>query len=248
MKPYLSIVVPAYNEEENIKKGTAGKVSSYLKKQKYSWEIIFVDDGSSDRTVSLLRKFVDKDKGLRLIKNPHQGKAASVTTGMLAAKGEVVLFTDMDQSTPIEEVEKFLPFFKNGYDVVIASRRGRQGAPIIRKLMAWGFVVLRTVVLKLPIKDTQVGFKAFSRKAVRDIFSKLQIFKKSGVIKQSAVKAGFDIEVLYIARKHGFKIKEVPVSWQYHGTRRVNPLRDSIDAIKDIIKVRIYSLLGKYNG
>ncbi|OGY10344.1 MAG: hypothetical protein A3A58_01405 [Candidatus Blackburnbacteria bacterium RIFCSPLOWO2_01_FULL_41_27] len=250
---YLSVVIPAYNEEENIKKGAPDKVVNYLKKQKYTWEIVFVDDGSFDKTTDLLSVFTKKEKRIRLIKNPHQGKAATVITGMLAGKGDVVLFTDMDQATPINQLEKFLPWFeadlpagRQGFDIVIGTRSGRKGAPFIRKLMATGFVILRTVFLRLPLKDTQAGFKAFTRKAAQDIFHNLIIFGQSGLIRQPAVKAGFDLELLYVARKRGYKIKEVPVEWNYQGSQRVSAIRDGIDSIKDILRIRWHAVKGDY--
>ena len=246
MKPFLSVVIPAYNEEQNIKKGAPEKVLAYLIQQGYAWEAIFVDDGSEDETASVLEKLVKKNTNTRLIKNPHQGKAATVTTGVLAAKGDIILFTDMDQATPISEVEKFLLLFNEGYDIVIGSRQGRTGAPIVRKLMAVGFVFLRTLILRLPFTDTQTGFKAFTKKAAHDVFKRLKIFGKSGKIAGAAVKAGFDLEVLYVARKFGYKIAEVPVEWRYQGTMRVNPLRDSLDGLKDLLRIRWYSILGKY--
>lgn len=246
MKPYLSVIVPAYNEEQNIKKGAPQKLLSYLSGQDYSWELIFVDDGSLDKTAELLESFERKNKNVHVIRNPHQGKAATVTKGVLAAGGEIILFTDMDQATPISEIEKFLPWFKDGYDVVIGSRSGRRGAPLIRKLMALGFVVLRTLILRLPLQDTQTGFKAFTKEATRNIFKKLRIFGKIGTIKGAAVKAGFDLEVLYVTRKLGYKIKEVPVEWNYQGTMRVHPIKDSIDGLKDLLRIRWYAIKGEY--
>lgn len=246
-RPNLSVVVPAYNEELNIKKGAAGRVYDYLKAQEYEWELIFVDDGSGDQTAALLDRLEKKDERIRLIKNPHQGKAATVSTGVVSSKGEIVLFSDMDQATPIDQIEKLLPFFNGGYDVVIGSRSGRRrGAPITRKIMALGFIVLRSLILRLPFRDTQTGFKAFSRRAADDIFGSLKIFGKQGVIKGAAVKAGFDLEVLYVARKKGYKIKEVPVEWNYKGTGRVHPIRDSIDGLKDMLRIRWYALKGAY--
>lgn len=248
MKPYLSVIIPAYNEEDNIKSGAPDKVLTYLKTVNYAWEVIFVDDGSSDKTADMLDKFSLKNDNFRCIRNPHQGKAATVITGMLAGRGEIVLFTDMDQATPLDQFEKFKPYLDQGFDIVIGSRQGRQGAPLIRKLMATGFVLLRTVFLRLPFKDTQAGFKAFSNKAAQDVFKNLIIFGKSGQIKQAAVKAGFDLEFLYVARKRGYKIKEVPVEWHYQGTMRVNPIRDSIESLKDILRIRWYSLKGAYRA
>lgn len=246
--PYLSIVVPAFNEEVNVKRGVQQKLLDYLIKQNYTWEVLFVDDGSADNTASLLEEFVKKDKRLKLIKNPHQGKAATVMTGMLKAEGEIIMFSDMDQATPLSEVEKILPFFKEGYDIVIGSRSGRAGMPLLRKVMAYGFVILRTIILRLPFKDTQTGFKAFSREAAAKVFTSLKIFGKGGVIKGAAVKAGFDLEFLYVARKLGYKIKEVPVEWHHPGTTRVNPLKDSIEGLKDMLLIRWFSLKGAYRG
>ena len=245
-KIFLSVVVPAYREVDNIKNGAPQKIISYLKKQKYTWEVLFVDDGSPDKTADLLEDFAKKEKGIRVMRNPHQGKGATVTTGMLAALGATVLFADMDQATPLSEVEKFLPYFSEGYDIVIGSRKGREGAPLIRKVMALGFIILRTLVLRLPFSDTQIGFKAFSYKAAQDIFRSLKIFGQQKKITIAAVKAGFDLEVLYVSRKHGYKIKEVPVLWHHQGTTRVSPLRDSIDGLKDLLLIRWYSLKGEY--
>lgn len=247
-KTFLSVVIPAYKEENNINKGTPQKVLSYLKRQKYTWEVLFVDDGSPDKTADLLEKFAKKEKRVRVIKNPHQGKGATVVTGMLAAAGDIVLFTDMDQATPLSEVEKFLPYFSQGYDIVIGSRKGREGAPLIRKIMAFGFVILRTLVLRLPFSDTQVGFKAFRGQVSRAVFKNLKIFGQKREIKTAAVKAGFDLEVLYVARKLGFKIKEVPVAWQHQGSMRVSPLRDSLDGLQDLLRIRWYALKGEYDG
>lgn len=244
--PFLSVVIPAYNEEVNLKKGTASKVIDYLKKQKYTWELIFVDDGSTDQTATLLGFVTKKERNTRLINNPHQGKAATVMTGMFEAKGEIILFADADLATPMAEIEKFLPFFEQGYDVVIGSRRGREGMPLLRKIMAYGFVILRTLILRLPFKDTQTGFKAFKNEASQDIFKNLRVFAQKGKIKGAAVKAGFDLEILYVARKLGYKIKEVPVVWHHPGTTRVNPVKDSIDGLKDMLTIRLYALRGEY--
>lgn len=242
---YLSVVIPAYNEEDNISKGAPKQVMEYLSKQDYLWEILFVDDGSSDQTAELLKKLTN-GKNIRLIENPHQGKAATVTTGTLSAKGKIILFTDMDQATPIKEVENFFTFFEEGYDIVIGSRAGRKGAPLVRKLMAGGFVVLRTLILRLPFKDTQTGFKAFTYDAAQNVFKRLKIFGKQGTIKGAAVKAGFDLELLFIGRRLGYKIKEVPVEWRYQGTMRVHPVKDSIDGLKDLLRVRWYAIKGAY--
>ncbi len=164
----LSVVIPAYNEETNIRLGALDKVLRYLEQQKYSWEVVLVNDGSSDSTKKLLSEFCRQNNNFRLLDNPHLGKAGTVISGVLAAKGKAILFTDLDQATPLSQVEKILPWFERGYEIVIGSRKGREGAPILRKLMAGGFVMLRSIILGIKgIKDTQCGFKAFKYSVVR---------------------------------------------------------------------------------
>jgi glycosyltransferase involved in cell wall biosynthesis len=245
---YLSVVLPAYNEEKNIRLGALDKVSRYLEHQTYSWEVIIVDDGSSDGTSGLLNEFVRSNKGFSVIRNPHMGKAATVTTGVLAAKGDVVLFSDLDQATPIHEAEKILPFIKQGYDVVIGSRNyKREGAPFLRLLMARGFMLLRSAILGLKgIVDTQCGFKAFRRPAAKEIFQSLKLYEEQHEVTGSMVTAGFDIEVIFLAKKRGYKIKEVPVEWHYVETRRVNPVTDSLRGFMDIVRIRLNAWKGHY--
>lgn len=246
-KVYLSVVIPAYNEEKNLKRGVLGSVYEYLSKQSYTWEVLVVDDGSVDETAKIAEDFVKRHKGFRLLKEPHRGKGGTVIAGVLKAKGDIVLFTDMDQSTPIDQIEKFLPKFKMGFDVVIGSRQGRPGQPFVRKIMAYGWVVLRTLVLKLPFKDTQCGFKAFTKPAAKSVFEKMRVFSERITGVGASVTAGFDLEILYIARKLGLKVSEVKVEWYEYGERKeVSPLKDSWEGFRDLAKVRIYSLLGKY--
>jgi dolichyl-phosphate beta-glucosyltransferase len=246
-KIYLSVVIPAYNEKINIKRGALSSVHDYLDKQKYSWEAIIVDDGSTDETAKLTENFARKHAHFRVLKEPHRGKGGTIIAGMLAAKGEIVLFTDMDQSTPIDQIEKFLAIFRKDYDVVIGSRKGREGASLIRKAMAYGFSFLRSIILRLPYKDTQCGFKAFRREAARDIFRKMKIFNKEMKTKGASVTAGFDLEVLYLARKLGLKVAEVPVEWREYGERReVSAIKDSWEGLRDLMKLRINDLMGKY--
>ena len=247
MKQDFSIVIPAYNEEANIRKGVLEIIWKYLKKQKYSWEVLVVDDGSNDSTMELVADFAKKHRGLRLLREPHRGKGGAVIAGVLAAKGEIVLFTDMDQATPINQIEKFIPKFKEGYDMVIGSRSGRKGAPLLRKLMAYGFVLLRTIVLRLPYKDTQCGFKAFNRQAAKKIFKRMKVFDEKMKARGASVSAGFDLEILYIARKLRLKVAEVPVVWHHQEGTKVNPVKDSWEGLRDLMRVRINAFLGRYN-
>ncbi len=244
--PKLSIIFPAYNEAENIKHGALERVSSYLDKVDFTYEVLIVDDGSNDETASLTKEKIKDKKDYRLIENKHGGKAITVITGMEEARGEIVLFSDMDQATPLSEIEKFLPEFEEKFDLVIGSRKGRKGAPLIRKLSAWGFSVLRAVILGLPFKDTQCGFKAFNRSSVEKIVPKIK--REWGVVhfKGGAVNAGFDVELLYLAKKYGYKIAEIEVEWNYVDTERVQVVKDAAAAIYDMLRIRINDLLGKY--
>jgi len=249
-KTNLSVVIPAYNEIKNLGRGVLRDVYKYLSAQKYSWEIVLVDDGSSDGTLKVLRDFAKKNKNVRVLKNMHAGKAEAVISGILASKGEVALFSDMDQATPINQIDKLLPKFNEGYDLAIGSRVGRKGSPFSRKVMAYGFMLLRTLVLRLPYKDTQCGFKAFKKSAAEKIFSRMKVFRKGQIAKGSSVKAGFDLEILYIARKLDLKVAEVKVEWRNAGERGgsgVSPLKDSWEGFRDLMRVRLNAFLGKYN-
>lgn len=243
----ISVVIPAYNEERNLKKGSLEEVNSYLEKSGLDYEAIVVDDGSTDSTKDLVKKFVKKNKNFKLIENSHGGKAMAVMSGMERAEGEIILFTDMDQATPIDQLDKFLPKFEEGYEMVIGSRHGRAGAPFLRKLSAWGFSLLRGIILGLPFEDTQCGFKAFHKKAVDKLIPKIKHEWGTLHFKGGAVNAGFDVELLYLAKKYGFRIVEVEVEWKYVDTERVQIIKDALAAIYDMLRIRINDLKGKYN-
>lgn len=243
----LSIVIPAYNEEHNVRTGVLDGIYDYLIDQKYPWEVTVIDDGSNDRTTNLVEGFTQKHKNFKLIRNRHMGKGGSVITGMLKAMGDIVLFTDMDQATPIDQIEKLLPKFNQGYDIVIGSRSGREGAPFIRKAMAYGFSLLRYLVLRLPYKDTQCGFKAFKSAAAKKIFGKMKVFNEKMRVSGASVSAGFDLEVLYLARKLKLKVAEVPVDWHHKEGTKVNPIKDSWEGLRDLLLVRLNAILGKYS-
>lgn len=244
----LSIIIPCYNEERNLRLGVLEKVYDYLDKKTFSWEVIIVDDGSTDYSVKLIKKFISLHTGFTLLSNQHQGKAATVKAGIMQATGEIVLFTDFDQATPIDQLEKIIPWFHKGYDIVIGSRNStRQGAPILRLAMARGFMILRNIILNLGIKDTQCGFKAFKNRDAKYIFQALKMHTGHEYVKGSTVTAGFDVELLFIAKKYGYKIKEVPVEWHYQETRNVYPLKDSLDGLNDLLKIRFNEMKGLYH-
>lgn len=243
----LSVVVPCFNEEKNIRQGVLKQLEGYLSKQEYKSEVLIVDDGSTDQSRELVQDLINKNSRFSLTTNLHQGKAKTVITGMLEAKGEYVLFTDFDQATPITELDKLLPYLKTA-DVIIGSRKDkRQGAPLSRIIMARGFMALRNLILDLGINDTQCGFKLFKQAAAKNIFKKLRLYKSRRLTTGSSVTAGFDVELLFLAKKLGFSIVEVPVVWNYVETRRVSPIRDSIEGLKDLLRIKLADMAGKYD-
>lgn len=248
-KMSLSVVIPSYNEMANLQKGILDKVEHYLGKNNFDYEVIVVDDGSDDGSREFVAKFVRSNKRFLLLQNKHTGKAGAVTAGMLKAKKDYVLFTDMDQATPIEEIQKLIPHLKKGFDIVIGSRAGtRKGAPLTRKVMAKGMMVLRSALVGFPeIQDTQCGFKVFTKEAAQVVFKRVnEVHHGFKNIKGSSVTAGFDVELLYLAKKSNYKIKEVPVLWLYVETRRVSPIKDSIQGLEDLLRIKKNILQGKY--
>lgn len=247
--PYLSVVIPAYNEEPNFEKGALDDIPSYLAKQEYSHEVIIVDDGSEDKTAKLAQDFVKKHEHFRVIKNPHQGKAETVKTGVLSAKGKFVLFTDFDQATPISEIEKLLPLFPE-YDIVIGSRQlpgaKREKEPFYRHLMGLVFNLIVQLIAVRGIWDTQAGFKCFKAEVARKLFTKLKVYGKGKKVKGAMVTA-FDVELLFIAKKNSYKIKEIPIIWRHVATSRVSPIKDSLRMLRDVIKIRLNDLRGIYD-
>ena len=237
-----SIVIPAYNESARVG-ATLEKVFAYVHAQAWNAEVIVVNDGSRDNTVEIVRAFAATEPMLRLIENPgNRGKGYSVRNGMLHAKGEVVIFSDADLSSPIEEAAKLLKALEDGADIAIGSRWLRaetqtQRQPLYRQVFGRIFNLLLRLTLGLNFKDTQCGFKAFKQPAVRAIFPL-----------QKIERWGFDPEILFLARKSGFKVKEVPVLWGHSGGTRINPLIDGSRMFWEMLRIRWYSLTGKYTS
>ncbi len=249
-KVYLSVVIPCYNEEANLRRGVLEEVWQFLKKQKFSWEVLVSDDGSSDKSLSLAQKFARHHPGFKVLANEHGGKPWAVWQGIRAASGEIILFTDMDQSTPLKEIKKLLPWFKRGFDIVIGSRgKTRKDAPWLRKLMAFVFLTGRRLILLRDIKDTQCGFKALRRLVAQRLFPKLQFFRR----KQEGIKgwrvSAFDVELLFLAKKAGYRIKEVKVAWQDRDITQgkgKNFLRESKEMLSEILRIKWNNWLGRY--
>lgn len=249
-KIYLSVIVPSYNEMSNVKQGVLDQMLGYLKKQDYTWEVILSDDGSTDGTLDELKKFAKKDKRIKVLENVHAGKGPTVKAGMLAAEGEWRLFTDFDQSTDLSEVEKLLTRTR-GYDVIIGSREMigsiRDEEPFHRHLMGRGFNILVQFLALPGILDTQCGFKLFSAKAAKSLFNKMHIYGQQNE-RGDAFTGAFDVEVLYLAKKFGYRIREVPIEWHHRETDRVSPIKDSLRMLRDIIFVRMADTQGKYKS
>ncbi len=243
------MVIPCYDEMANLQKGVLDKVRHYLNKKKFPYEVIIVDDGSKDGSATFIKNFVRENPNFHLIGGHHSGKAGAVTKGVLHAQGEYILFTDMDQATPIEELDKLLPYFEKGYDVVIGSRNTkRKGSPLIRQIISRGNIVLRKMIVGIDgITDTQCGFKMFRNVAAKELFGTVdKLHNGFQAVKGSNVSSGFDVELLYLATHKGYKIKEGPVEWLYVETRRVNPIQDSIQGVIDLVRIKKNDLSGRY--
>lgn len=250
MKPKVSIIIPNYNEKENLERGVLEEVSSFLKKAKFTWEVIINDDGSTDGGLEILESFVKNHPGFSLIKGKHGGKAYGLWSGIKKAKGNIVLFTDMDQSTPLKEIKKLLPWYEKGFQVVFGSRgTARKNFPIVRQITSWGFRVVRQIFLLKGVSDTQCGFKSLNRNVALEIFPKLSVIKNPQNAKGWTVSA-YDVELLFLAEKAGYKLKEVDVFWQDEDistSKGKNFITESVDMLKQILTVKLNDIKGKYN-
>ncbi len=253
---FLSVVIPAYNEERRLP-ATLGTALEWLDRQPYRSEMLVVDDGSEDGTVQVIDQTL-KERGdqensacqLQLVANEHRGKGFAVRTGMLRGQGKYILFSDADFSTPLGDVEKLLVWLEQGYDVAIGSREGqdarRYDEPFYRHLMGRVFNLLVRVMTFTRFQDTQCGFKAFTRASAHDLFKGVQLYGEGSRTVKGAMVTGFDVEILFLARKKGYRVREVPVQWYHVAGSKVNPVKDSLRMIRDVVKVRLNDLLGVY--
>jgi len=241
MSKHLSVIIPAYNEECQIK-ATLGAIYNYLSRQDYSWEAIVVSDGSSDKTVEMVSEFISNKPEFSLIANTlNHGKGFVVRQGILAATGDYRIFVDDDNAISMEQIEKFWPYIiDEGYEVVIGSIE-LPGAKIEEKaqwyrrfLGKYSKYLIRIVAGLWNIHDTQRAFKLFTAKAANDIFSRTKIDR-----------FGFDIEVLALAKKMSYKIRELPVAWNNPGNSAVH-LSSYLQVLKDLFKIRWYLWVNKY--
>ncbi len=238
--PRYSIVIPAFNESVRLP-STLHAVVECIRRRGWSAEVVVVNDGSTDKTSEVVREFSVRDPEVRLLENPGNcGKGYSVRNGLLHALGDIVLFTDADMSSPIEEADDLFAAIERGADIAIGSRwlatsRQTHRQPLYRQFFGRCFNALTRLVVKLPFTDTQCGFKAFTRAAAQTVFQL-----------QTIERWGFDPEILFIAMKRGYRIEEVPVSWAHDSRTRISYLKDGIQMLKELAVVRWNALIGRY--
>jgi dolichyl-phosphate beta-glucosyltransferase len=253
-KIYLSVIIPCYNEEGNLKSGVLEGIYKFLQNQKYSWEVIVSDDGSTDESREVVKGQIGNWGGFRLLENPHGGKPSALLYGIKSTKGKYILFTDTDQSTPINQIDKLLPQVDKGFDVVIGSRGlARKNFPIYRRLGAIIFAALRKTLILSDINDTQCGFKLFEAKLLKATFPKLEYFTRYKDIKGWKVTA-WDVELLHIFQKMGKRVSEVRVIWDDKdrsggkGGHLKRYIHESWDMLKQIIRVKLNETRGMYEN
>ncbi len=240
----LSIIIPAYNEAQTLQTGKLERVAAWSATQAYPSELLVIDDGSTDATAKLA-----KPVATEVITITHKGKAAAILAGIAAARGKQILFTDMDQATPITEAPKLLAALQQGADVAIGSRGlVRPGAPAGRYLLSWGQISLRSLLIGLHLTDTQCGFKAMKRNTALATIDQLQRYHPTrlSALQVPSVTSGFDVEFLFVAQRLGYRICEVPVVWNYQETRRVNLLRDAWRGLMDLYTIAMADWRGRY--
>jgi glycosyltransferase involved in cell wall biosynthesis len=235
-------VIPAYNEGERLGP-TLDRVLTFICQHPWDAEVIVVNDGSKDQTAAVVGNYAQKSGGIiRLIENPgNRGKGYSVRNGVLNSTGDIILFTDADLSAPIEEATKLIAALADGADIAIGSRWSRselqtQRQSLSRQALGRIFNGLLRILLRLDFKDTQCGFKAFRLQAAKTLFPLQRI-----------ERWGFDPEILFLARKRGFRVAEIPVRWGHDTRTRINPLMDGARMVAEMFRIRWYSVSGKYS-
>jgi len=239
LNPFFSIIIPAHNEQNRLP-GTLDQILQFLKQQSFTSEVIVVENGSTDRTHQIAQQFAKGHSNLSVIQS-EKGKGAAVQYGMLQAKGDYRFMCDADLSMPVEEIVNFIPPQLENFDIAIASREAkgavRYNEPSYRHLGGRGInFIIQTLILP-GLNDTQCGFKCFRAEVAEDIFHRQTLHGWS-----------FDIELLYIARRHGYHIVEIPIHWYHFSDSKVSALRDSVHMIQDIFRIRTNARRGLYNS
>lgn len=238
--PFLSIIIPAYNEEQRLPH-TFDLLFAYLESQAYLSEVIVVENGSHDRTYEVAAGYAKCHPQLRVIKNNERGKGLAVKRGMLEAWGEYRFMCDADFSMPVAEINRFLPPILNGFDIAIASREApgavRYCEPHYRHFIGRGFNTLIRLMALPGLHDTQCGFKCFPAPVAEDLFRR-----------QTLPGWSFDVEILFIARKLGYKILEIPIPWYFNPESKIRVVKDSIQMGLDLFTIRMNALRGQYDS
>ncbi len=249
---YLSVVVPCFNEQENLERGVLAEMATFLARQPYASEVVVSDDGSTDDSLRLAQEFARDHPSFRVLSNEHGGKPLAIRAALPVLTGEIVLLTDMDQSTPLREINNLLPYFEQGYAVVIGSRGvERRNSPWHRKLASRVFRAFRKGLLLPDIDDTQCGFKAIRRDIVAPLFERLQIFRAMGGRAKGWRVTAYDVELLFVAEKMGYRVKEVPVEWRNEDVTRGKKksfLRESWEMLGEVLRVKWNDLRGLYHA
>jgi len=239
LNPFLSIIIPAYNEESRLP-DTLEQVIRFLEKQTFTSEIVVVENGSRDRTYAIAQEFAKKNGNVRAIQNEARGKGLAIQRGMQEAKGEYLFMCDADLSMPIEELSKFLPPQLQNVDIAIASREApgsiRYNEPYYRHLTGRVFNTLIRLLVLPTLQDTQCGFKCIRADVARDICPY-----------QTLTGWAFDVELLYIARHHGYRIVEIPIHWYFNADSKISVLRDSLRMFLDLLLIRRNTRRGLYD-
>ena len=237
-KPLLSIIVPAYNEERRLPESLA-QIDTFVSAQPYEVELIVVNNNSSDATPQIAEAFAAAHPYARVFSEPRQGKGAAVKRGMMAGEGDYLIICDADFSMPVVEIKKFIPPALDSYDVAIGSRElpgaQRIDEPGYRHLMGRIFNMVVRILAIPTIQDTQCGFKSFRREVAYELAGR-----------QTIDGWGFDVELLFIALQYGYRLVEVPITWYYRPQSRINPLRDSLSMVLEVLRVRWNGLRGVY--
>ena len=249
---YLSVVVPCFNEQENLERGVLGEMAAFLASQPYASEVVISDDGSTDGSLRLAQAFASAHPAFRVLANEHAGKPFAIRAALPETRGEIVLLTDMDQSTPLREVTRLLPHFQEGYAVVVGSRGvERRNSPRYRQLASRVFRAFRRGLLLRDIEDTQCGFKAMRRDVATALFDRLQIFREMRGLARGWRVTAYDVELLFVAEKMGHRVKEVPVEWRNEDITRGKKksfVRESWEMLGEVLRVKWNDLRGLYNA